>query len=640
MELFLDRIDWETVNAVSRKQQINREKHTPAISLFRWWARRPHALIGAILDAASEPPLEKFLVSDPFSGGGTVALEAARRGLRIYAQDLNPWATLGLSTALDGVDPKSLESATNELKTTLDEYRHKIYGSTCPDHGKSEIVHTFWARQVGCPHCSETFYIFPYSLLTVASRTAKERYAFFGCQACGTASKHKRDAKRAKCRSCNERVLEGHVPLGPQRNVSCPWCSQSSHLFELCKTTFAWKPILIQRLCTNDGRNALHFDYPRSKENLLANRHYPKKIPAPLKERIPKGIETRVLREAGFRRWLDLYPPRQLGAILHAAKVASGMDVPLPVRNRLLLAIVGSAEMAGYLCRWDRFYPKAFEAIANHRFSVVGMGVEINLLGSRGRGTIWRRLDSSVKAAQWSKRNMSKNPILTSQAMSKRRRWSKPPKQALVVTGSSERQLIPSGSARLVLTDPPYYDNVQYGELASLFTTWGRSVGLFPRKLNVDLSAEAVPNNARGTGVKDYERLLCSIFRETKRTLNPQGRVILTFRSTAFRAWVALRSALNEVGLNIVGLAVAHSENKSDHSKRGKRSFSRDLVIECSPKTNGLIQPAVVTPPVDDEMKELIAAGLAIATLGRGEYVELKEKFLDLLDGEVSQLIK
>ena len=43
----------------------------------------------------------KFLVADPFSGGGTVMFEAIRRGHRAYAQDLYAWPSHGLATDSD-----------------------------------------------------------------------------------------------------------------------------------------------------------------------------------------------------------------------------------------------------------------------------------------------------------------------------------------------------------------------------------------------------------------------------------------------------------------------------------------------------------------------------------------------------------
>jgi adenine-specific DNA methylase len=97
----IDHVSWRSLDRLVISQQKNRSAHAPVISLYRWWARRPHCFAGAVLDAAKhEFRREPFLVADPFSGGGTVAFEAARRSLAIYAQDLYPWPSQGLATAL------------------------------------------------------------------------------------------------------------------------------------------------------------------------------------------------------------------------------------------------------------------------------------------------------------------------------------------------------------------------------------------------------------------------------------------------------------------------------------------------------------------------------------------------------------
>jgi putative DNA methylase len=106
----LSKIDWKRVNGQTRRQVRNREVHCPPISLFRWWARRPHSLVAALLKESGLRP--GALVSDPFSGGGTVTIEAAKLGFDVYAQDLNPWPVWGLRSALDSVSSVSVRPST------------------------------------------------------------------------------------------------------------------------------------------------------------------------------------------------------------------------------------------------------------------------------------------------------------------------------------------------------------------------------------------------------------------------------------------------------------------------------------------------------------------------------------------------
>jgi hypothetical protein len=112
----LSGIDWQRLEQRIRAQQRNREIYTPPISLFRWWARRSHALIGALLDSAVDSRAGAGLtVSDPFSGGGTVAIEAARRHTAHLRRDL-------LRQALEDARQRGLVSrdAYQELMGELD----------------------------------------------------------------------------------------------------------------------------------------------------------------------------------------------------------------------------------------------------------------------------------------------------------------------------------------------------------------------------------------------------------------------------------------------------------------------------------------------------------------------------------------
>jgi adenine-specific DNA methylase len=318
-----------------------------------------------------------------------------------------------------------------------------------------------------------------------------------------------------------------------------------------------------------------------------------------------------VLRRAGFRRWADLYPPRQLAALLRSLDIAGSLDVSEAIRNRILLAIAGTGEMAGHLCRWDRFHPKTFEALANHRFSPLGLAVEQNPLAHRGRGTIPRRLEASLRASRWIQESVAE--AIHRNGSDACRNTSKTDR-ATVTLGSSSTQPLHNDSVDLVVTDPPYYAAVQYGELSALFLAWLKTAT--GRQLPPDaLSKEAVPSTVRNSGAEHYEKMLTDIFLETARTLSPEGKVLLTYHSTDFRGWAALGAALHASNLRIVALGIGHSENELDHPKRGRRAFTRDLVIECRKRiASDERPPVVVTKPRTSEARELLAAGYAIAT--------------------------
>jgi hypothetical protein len=316
---------------------------------------------------------------------------------------------------------------------------------------------------------------------------------------------------------------------------------------------------------------------------------------------------------------------------MKAGTVVSRLSIDERTKNRIQLAIVGAAEMAGYLCRWDRFHPKAFEALANHHFSALGLAVETNLLAYRGRGTIRRRLIASVKAARWVESHNRHCIVKMNGAHCTRK---EKPNSITLVCGTSAHQLLPRRSVDLVITDPPYFDAVQYGELAALFLTWAKVVRPQAKAWTLNLGLEAVPNAMRGTDWTDYESKLCTILAETARTLNPEASVLITFHSTDFRGWASLGTAIHCAGLRIAGMAVATSENEMDHPKRGRAAFTQDLVIECRRVCRGNADLTVVTRARSSAERELIAAGRALAMHGS----DGAERMARTFQAEVSRL--
>lgn len=88
-------------------QHDERNRIFDLISRFvRWENSNDNELISEVrtlLEDSSEGELPSII--DPFSGGGTIALEAQRLGLEVYARDLNPVAVL-ISKAVVEIPPR------------------------------------------------------------------------------------------------------------------------------------------------------------------------------------------------------------------------------------------------------------------------------------------------------------------------------------------------------------------------------------------------------------------------------------------------------------------------------------------------------------------------------------------------------
>ena len=594
----LSRIDWKDVEKTVVREQRNREQYTPAISVFRWWARRPNAVMGAILDAAMDSTGRRDLViSDPFSGGGTVAVESVRRGLPVYAQDLYPWPTNGLAVSLSSVSPEIFAEFSKDLLRALEPLRSAFRRSD----GR-ELTHIIRVRKGKCPTCNRLLYLFPDPQISRMSRGAKEKHALFGCRACGNVFKGRQGTASITCPACG---FGPSTSAAKSKQISCPHCDHVGRTMEFCKGVPIWKPVAVQEVVTVNGRPRATVRIPDS-DDPLDGTAASVSIPA-LAERIPDGVETHRLLEAGFHSWGDLYTVRQANVLLSALHWIEEIKAPTVCKDRLALAVIGMAEMPAYLSRWDRKYLKAYEGIANHRYAHTTLVVESNPLAVLGRGTLHRRLSSASKALKWIK-NEVRGEIKTT--CLKPRAWRiKPETGATIVTGSSIRQRLKDGVVDFVLTDPPYFDDVQYGELARLLHFWLSRYKEIPK---FDESCEAVPNRFRGNGADFYTHSISKVFAESKRTLVPRGRLILTFHNKKMHAWKALCQALHKSGFSIRAMAAVRVENDADHTKREGKGLLYDLVLECGRKEENRNSEIIAFHTGSDSSRDLIAIGSAM----------------------------
>jgi putative DNA methylase len=573
-------LDSEQVSAASKAESRNREVHIPPVSTYRWWARRTSAVNGAILDAFQVDFPDRLLVADMFAGGGVIPLSAVIRGHQVYAQDLNPWSVAGLAGMLGLPDPRLLKEAAATLEQWVHTEVESAYGTTLSDGTRGHIAHTLRVATAECTGCGERARMFPHALVSLLTR--KERGESYAWLACRNGHLFTADISRnRRCPDCSG-LVDPAASYTPRRKVECV-CGHVDRLAERAET-WRWEVVLVERT----GARRRELAKPTAAEIQAADDG--RWSPSQDLGMIENGQETRVLLRHGFSSWNQLYPARQRALLSRVLDVASRCSPDPGVVRAVTMAVVGSAEMAGYLSRWDRFYLKSYEAMSGHRFNLTTLVVEPNVWGTvaSGRGTVLRRMAQLVKAAEWLKEQTGRQlhiegPLSGTGPIAPMGDWD-----ARVVEGSSERMLLPTGSVHLALTDPPYHDDVQYSELSAPLRAWARLA-------NGALAGEAVVNATTGQLTDDgaYERLLTRIFTEVRRVLQPDGHLIFSYANRSPDAWIALFSALQSAGMRAVGCEIVHSENETDQTKRKVRACALDLILDLVPVGKAPLAPHV-----------------------------------------------
>ncbi len=464
-----------------------------------------------------------------------------------------------------------LEEGFAALAQRITALTEAAYGTTLSDGARGEISHTFRVAVAACTHCDVRSRMFPHALVSLCARAERgESAAFLAC-ARGHLFRGLRDGTQG-CPQC-QLTVEPSANYTGRRIIRCWSCGKDDRLSERAEqSSYRWEPVLVER---SSGRRR-EIDLPRPAEVQQAEDVRWKPV-RDLGE-IPDGQETAVLLRHGFRRWQDLYPRRQqilTEQLLDEVQYVASDD---RVGDALRLAIIGTTEMAGLLSRWDRFYLKSFESMANHRFNFTTFAAEPNVWGTRasGRGTVLRRVARMLSASDWWSSRVG-TPISAAfqdvTQSSSTGSWESP---VTVAWGSSERQTLPDGSCDLVLTDPPYHDDVQYEELSLPLRAWA---GLPTTAVFGDVAVN--PRIAREEPQAD---LLARIFRECRRTLRADGHLIFSFANRDPRAWIELLGALHNAGYRTAGTEIIHSENESDAAKRNVRACTLDLILDLVPR--------------------------------------------------------
>jgi putative DNA methylase len=606
------------VDEAARIETRNRERSVPPVSAYRWWARRTVAVTGGILQAYKRAGGTSELVVDPFAGGGMVAFAGLAHGFRCYAQDLNPWAAAGLATTLRLPERSRLHSALEALRERCAQTVHDAYATTSSTGDAATLSHTLRVAAVSCPSCANVQRLYPHAMVSLVRR--KETGGSSALLACRRGHLFSGGSRtKMECPVCG-------LQTDPQENYlvgresRCTECGKVEKLSTVMTVGgLKWVPVIVQRV--NGSQRELGLI--EEEEVLQAEVGWAPKLSL---GEIPDRTECRVLLRHGFSSWEDLYPARQRSVLDAIFAAINDMEESPEVDAALRLALVGTTETAGLASRWDRWYLKNYETMALHRFNLTTLSTEPNVIGAGrfGRGTLVQRIEALSRAGEWLRNRMGSGLVEGPIPSKSRRRKMSPRTQVRVVVGSSERILLPEDSVELILTDPPYHDDIQYSELALPLQAWAKLE-------RADWKEDAAFSPLNG-GPEEYRRSLCRLFTEIKRILKMDGRLVFSYANREPDAWVALFGALCTAGLHPLAYQAVHAENETGHWKRNARSCNYDVLLEVTPDPGELIKrfrPRLVGDSDELEFIREIGDGF----LEIGDDSKWEKRFRARLDG-------
>lgn len=537
----------------------------PIYTAHKWFARRLGSVFRSLLVGVTSPPNANFdqlyyggsnlsglKVLDPFVGGGTSVFEASRLGATAYGCDVDPVAC--------AVSRMELGAASlPDLSPTLADLKVKVGRRLAEYHlnGNDQVVHHFWVQVVECGSCRSQFDAHPNHVL---ADDGVSRHAF--CASCGKVHVLPARAASFECDSCGHHTDcdRGAVVRG---RAECPHCEHGERLIDYGRRCGAprWRLFAAETIEPGAGnrvvpmtertfRTATAEDvrlYERA-EAALAEAELAGEVLIPEDEIDTSGWSDERLSAYGYGRWRDLFNARQLLHLGLLAKEISRLDQPL--RGAVAMAfsdhLTTNCMMASYASGWRRLTP----LFSLRAFRHIQRPVELNPWVERaGRGTFPNAIRKLNAAAAYARN--PKEPVGAKAFIDVPTRAHQKLNQIHMGTASN-LAFLETGSIDVVMTDPPYFDNIAYSELARFFGPWLKSLDVLDAREQQDILANSlVANKSRAGSVERYTEGLGHAFEEIARVLKSDGIVAFSYRHTDAPAWLALAEAIGRTDLRI-----------------------------------------------------------------------------------------
>ena len=517
-------MDWEKEEIMAKtfyfEGGIKSEGHTPIYKMHKYFARRPHNVFRALIEKYSSPG---GLVVDCFGGGGVTLIEGLTCNRRVISYDVNPIASFVQYSQTLEVTQGSIRDIADRIQKRIRQVFGLYYQTVCR-HCNSD-AHVRWfehAYKVNCPDCKkDTLLSTENKKIGASGKTVDGVYSCSHCSSFIRAANVKRIGSkmlnlRYRCASCS--VHETVVPLE----------SDNQKFEELTATETDW----IRRYDLFVPEDKIPMFWDRQKEDCLSKK--------------------------GFEHFKDLFTPRnRLCSALYFSELDRLRDECTESEWNFLLLNISALlrytnNMTFSVNGWMDGRPVAW---AKHAFWTPNQFIECNPI---------EYFENRMKAAHSGIKDRLSRFNGTKASLSEEEVLNKKATHAICNRSSTSMRL-PNESVDVVITDPPYGSNVQYGELCHFWLVWLRNRLPFEVK-PFDLSEEVVVHRRPDSGVgysksfEDYRKGSEEVFKECYRVLKDNGILAFTFNNNNPDAWFAIFKAAIDAGFDLDADGITYQE--------------------------------------------------------------------------------
>ena len=553
-------------------------------------------------------------IYDPFCGGGSIPLEAQRLGLRAVGSDLNPVAVL-ITKALIELPPKfanrpPVNPDADPMGLTIGKGKRakqvpwrgaagladdiRYYGrkmremawerighlypkAQLPDGGEATVIAWLWARTVPCPNpaCGTAM-----PLLTTFQASRKKGNEHWIVPVID------RQAKTISFTIRNSRPSTEELPVDRTVNRNgaiCVACNGAVALEYVRQQARAGNMSEVMTCVVAEGNRKRLFLSPTAEHIAAASSAQPEWRP---NGKLPeKALGFRV-QNYGLLEWQQLFTERQLTALTtlsdllpkvrqHIVGNGVNADYVDTVCTYLALALGRMSNSSSSLNLWQNLGDKVAQVFTRQALSMIWDYVETNIFSASTQN--W------MAQINWVAEVVENLPISANDGVSH---------QANAAT------TIHADNGPVLVTDPPYYDNIGYADLSDFFYVWLRPVlrDAYPdlfAGITTPKSEEMIAAPRFEKADDRFENLMGETLRLIRQRCSPDfpSSIFYPYKQqdqerdgVTSTGWETMLTALVNAGFQIVGTWPMRTERQGRPRQIESNALASSVILVCRPR--------------------------------------------------------
>ncbi len=294
-----------------------------------------------------------------------------------------------------------------------------------------------------------------------------------------------------------------------------------------------------------------------------------------------------------------MFNDRQLYCLGIIAEQIRRVESP-PVKRALALAFSQCLATNNMFCGYAFGYRRLTPLFGVHAFRKISRPVEGNVWGLPiGRGSFKNAVRAVIEGNQYMQapyefrykgsRDPERVPLNRPRTHLGSLESQKQSTVRILNRSSEDLNGLADASIDLILTDPPYFDNLSYSELSDFYHVWlrellGRDYRGSSQRHTPMAGTLFAGRRQQTLGNHDprkaYSASLTKILRECHRVAKASAKLVFTFHHRSDEAWARLGGALLAAGFSVEKVFPVRSEGRSGfHSYQG--SIKWDSVFVC-----------------------------------------------------------